>query len=122
MEIKADITQIPTTHRYARKHCAVRFSTCKCAQHNLPYKVFTECINLWDFGETFSNKTLKFVFCLKNSTDQIPNLVYYKVYGKFRKRNVHTNRLKNDNSIRKPLKFIKNFLHPTYWGIYCLYF
>jgi len=49
------MTQITTIHIYIRETCVVHFLTYKNAQINYTYRVFTECINLCDVGENFSN-------------------------------------------------------------------
>jgi len=54
MEIKSNITQIPTTHHYAREYCVVHFSNYKCTQQKFTCKVFTVCIYLCDVGDNFS--------------------------------------------------------------------
>jgi hypothetical protein len=44
------------THIYVTEDCDVQIPNYKCALLKPTYRVFTECINLCDVGENFSNE------------------------------------------------------------------
>jgi hypothetical protein len=68
------ITQITTAHIYVRQNCAVHLPTYKDARVNYTYWVFTECINLCDVGENFSNTRNQKSLCYLNiNIDPIAN-------------------------------------------------
>ena len=92
--------QITTIHIYVKEICADHFPTYEKARINYTCMFFTECLNLCDVGENWSN-TKKPTINLLTEYQYRPN---YKLLGKVLGKKCATNRFNEMiNQLWKPI-------------------